>query len=234
MNTCTTSENLNKILELIKDRYECETKKIHGWLTGCYFDEQEQPGLDNPRDMLCSVTFNLKIELSENDLKLEAAKFTLTQAAPSWKTGPYNILASSSEFIPAYYLRAKYTVDPNHKSNQVYLDRTWRMYTSGDTIIGKPEIYESRFEIMAGKVGSLVTFKMTHNDLINYPVNIIFLERFLAKYCDQVNETSKDFIVKQIQGKGPLRHGKMMGMYLNYCGRTVTGPDPSLVFGETC
>lgn len=44
----------------------------------------------------------------------------------------------------------------------------------------------------------------------------------------------RDFlsIVERIQGKNALLRGLLMGKRVNYCGRTVAGPDPSLRFGQ--
>jgi len=39
-------------------------------------------------------------------------------------------------------------------------------------------------------------------------------------------------IVERIQGKQALLRGLLMGKRVNQCGRTVAGPDPSLVFGQ--
>lgn len=39
-------------------------------------------------------------------------------------------------------------------------------------------------------------------------------------------------IVERIQGKSALLRGLLMGKRNNYCGRTVAGPDPSLVYGQ--
>lgn len=44
----------------------------------------------------------------------------------------------------------------------------------------------------------------------------------------------KDFlsIIERIQGKQALLRGLLMGKRVNWCGRTVAGPDPSLEFGQ--
>lgn len=39
-------------------------------------------------------------------------------------------------------------------------------------------------------------------------------------------------IVERIQGKAALLRGLLMGKRVNYCGRTVAGPDPSLRYGQ--
>lgn len=227
MNRLTPQNDFEAIIKPIYDLYDCTIRPMSGFLANLYFgDHVKVEELERQhKGTLFSITFRLKVELPENHLKRETSKFVLTQAVPSWKNGSYEdlVLKLSPTFQTHYYLWAMYA-DKNSSTGY-----RWDRYQPGDTIIGEPEIRkESRrvIECFGGTVGSIVTFRLTRYDLVNYPVNILLLERFMAKYCNEVS-----YSIEESQGENPLY---MRARLCNYQGRTVVGPDPTLNFGEIC
>jgi DNA-directed RNA polymerase II subunit RPB1 len=100
---------------------------------------------------------------------------------------------------------------PVYEGGSIHHDQLTHMYV---TIVRKVKDIEN------GKAGAI-------NDLYNAVKQLIFK-------TEGKKMSMRDFlsIVERIQGKQALLRGLLMGKRVNYCSRTVAGPDPSLKYGQ--
>jgi DNA-directed RNA polymerase II subunit RPB1 len=100
---------------------------------------------------------------------------------------------------------------PIYEGGNIHYDQLTHMYIA---------IVRKVAEIDSGKSGSV-------SDLYKLVLELVFK-------TDGKKMGMKDYVsvVERIQGKEALLRGLLMGKRVNYCGRTVAGPDPSLRFGE--
>lgn len=184
----TILQNCDAIIESIKNQYHCTYNLEGDFISSFYLDDRsigktgDRTSYDPvhyQRNLFINITFNLKTDLLPEDVKDVTAKFIITQPVKSWKDGPYQVITLKPEMVDAYYIWAKYPMIENLLT--AYM---WKKYTPGDKIIGEPEVRkETITKSSTGKVGSSITFKILRSDLVEHPLNVLRLERFLAKYC---------------------------------------------------
>lgn len=151
-----------QIIDSIKSQYNCEIR-----------DDSSIPGYKYDDNIIIQILFETKIDLL--DIDSEASKFTITLPRSMDTHSPYKILKYHDERVPVFYIWAKYHDDERHG---------WRKYTLGDKIIGEPEVRKEYIsKPSTGKAGSVVEIKLLRCDLVDRPLNLLHLERFLAKYC---------------------------------------------------
>lgn len=100
---------------------------------------------------------------------------------------------------------------PVNEGGEIHHDQITHMYK---------DIMSKEIDSQQGKAGAAA-------ELYNAVKHLIFKTE--GKKVGQREFLS---IVERIQGKTALLRGLLMGKRNNYCGRTVSGPDPSLRFGQ--
>ena len=199
MNNQTIMKNCDDIIISIKDRYDCAFYLENDFID-CFYLAEPGSGktgdrgfcdlVSCQREVFITMSFKLKIDLLPEDVKVEASKFTITQPTKSWKDGPYEVIIHTPETITSYYIWAKY--QETKKSDCSNPLESWKKYTPGDEIIGEPIIRkETTYKSPTGKTGTTIMFKILRPDLVEHPINILHLERFLAKYCPLKLEKSE-------------------------------------------
>lgn len=113
-----------------------------------------------------------------------------------------------------------------YRNGQYYHDSLTQLYVNilrrleRLTNLEKPPITFNRLEeIRKAKLGLYTSIKEL----------IYERKRETVKKSDKVDPLS---VFQRIQGKNALIRHAMMGKIVEYCGRTVAGPDPSLKFGQ--
>jgi len=100
---------------------------------------------------------------------------------------------------------------PIYEGGSIHYDQLTYMYIT---------IMKKVMSIAAGKPGAVSELYTTVKQLIfKTEGKKMGMREFLS-------------IVERIQGKTALLRGLLMGKRVNYCGRTVAGPDPSLKYGQ--
>ena len=194
---CSDDQNCDAIVLSIQAQYDCTFDKSNPSISCFYMNDHTDPGqygvycdsVHYGRSYFVAMTFTLKTDLSPEDVKVEASKFTITQPSKSWKDGPYEVIIPITETVDAYYIWARY----ESLLSDVGACFTRRKYTPGNKIVGEPEVRkETMTKPFTGKAGSTIMFKILRSDLVGHPLNILHLERFLAKYCPLKPEKAKE------------------------------------------
>lgn len=165
----------DKIVDQIKSQYDCKLEPGY-FIDSCYIFGKTTNFVTFQEKLWTFITlsFKIRVNISDDDLRMEIAKFDIKKPSDQHMT-PYRVLSLRDEEVTSYYIWAWYR---NGES------LTWRKYTVGDRIIGDPQVRkEVNLVQSTGKAGSIMAFKMLRSDLIEKPLNILYLERFMNKYA---------------------------------------------------
>lgn len=122
------------------------------------------------------ISFILQNEMTQNEHLAIEKTFDVTQPSCRYDFSPYQVLKPILRRRKVYHLEVVYQISEGV--------RVTRNYNPGDVIVGPPRLITTFNENdRCAEVGSIMELKILKIDLLEKPVNIIQLERFLNKYA---------------------------------------------------